>query len=118
MNDPITLQGIMTILGVIVAIVAGLTAIGLVIRWINKAHDKMEQWDNYNDKLDALDKKIQDQQTDIDAKLQQIRTEQCYMSASMLAVLEGLMQLNCNGPVTEAHATLTKYLNDQAHQQQ
>ena len=49
--------------------------------------------------------------------LQQIRTEQCELTGAMLAVLEGLIQLNCNGPVTEAHNKLTQYLNDQAHDQ-
>lgn len=116
MDAPITLQSVMTVLGVIVAIVAGLTALGMIIKWINGAHDKMEQWDGYTAKLDDLEKKIQDNKTDTDAKLQQIRAEQCEISSAMLAVLEGLMQLKCNGPVTEAHTKLTNYLNDQAHQ--
>jgi len=110
MDAPVTLESILTILGVIVAIVAGLTAIGMLIKWINGAHDKMEQWDNYAEKLDALDKKIQDQQTDLDAKLQQMRAEQGIMMSSMLAVLDGLTQLKCNGPVTEAKKELIKYL--------
>lgn len=115
MSEPITLQGILAILGVLVAFVAGITAIWAIVKWINGAHDKMQAWDGYTEKIDALDKKLADQQTDIEAKLQEIRTEQCILTSSMLAVLEGLGQLNCNGPVTEAREELTRYLNDQAH---
>lgn len=109
MDAPITLQLILTILGVLAAIVAGVGAVIVIIRWITGAHDKMQKWD-------SLEQVVKDQQIDTNAKLQQIRTEQCMMTDAMLAVLEGLMQLNCNGPVTEAHTTLTKYLNDQAHE--
>ena len=35
----------------------------------------------------------------------------------MLASLDGLMQLNCNGNVTKAHGRLEKHLNKQAHGQ-
>ena len=115
MSEPITLQGILAILGVLVAFVAGISAIYAIVKWINGAHDKMQAWDGYTEKIDALDKKLEDQRTDMDAKLQPIRTELCILTSSMLAVLEGLGQLNCNGPVTEAREELTRYLNDQAH---
>lgn len=55
-------------------------------------------------------------QADTDAKLQEIRAEQCMITYCMSAVLDGLHQLNCNGPVTEARNKLDKYLNKQAHQ--
>ena len=115
MSYPITLQGILTILGIIVGIVAGLTAIGAIIKWINGVHDKMQTWDNYEKKFVDLESRMNDRHTDIEAKLQEIKAEQYVLTNSMLAVLDGLQQLNCNGNVTKAHAELEQYLNEQAH---
>ena len=110
MTEPITLQSILTILGLIVAIVAGVTAIGAIIKWITGVHDRMEKWDGY-------EAQIKEMQTDVEARLQEIRAEQCLMTSSMLAVLDGLKQLNCNGKVTTAHDDLEAYLNDSSHRQ-
>ena len=115
MTEPITLQGILTILGLIVAIVAGCTAIGAIIKWITGVHDKMQQWDGYEQKMHELEARMSDHQTDIEARLQEIRTEQEILTSSMLAVLDGLQQLKCNGNVTKAHTALEQYLNDRAH---
>lgn len=68
---------------------------------------------------------VQNQQTvDIRALRQQqeediqdLKDEQCLISWAMLACLDGLKQLNCNGPVTEAHNKLEKHLNQKAHDQ-
>lgn len=110
MTEPITLQSILTILGLIVAIVAGLTAIGGIIKWINGVHDKMEKWDSYEEQ-------IKEMQTDVEARLQEIRTEQCIITSSVFAILDGLKQLNCNGKVTAAHERLEAYLNESSHGQ-
>ena len=47
----------------------------------------------------------------------EIKEELCVLSFAMLATLDGLKQLNCNGQVTEAHNRLSKHLNKQAHDQ-
>lgn len=49
--------------------------------------------------------------------IQSIRDELCMLSYAMLAALDGLKQLNCNGAVTKAHNDLEKHLNKQAHHQ-
>ncbi len=46
-----------------------------------------------------------------------IQSELCMLSYAMLAALDGLKQLNCNGEVTKAHDKLSKHLNEQAHDQ-
>ena len=115
MNDPITISSILTSLGWIVTIVAGLTAIGVLIKWITGVHDKMQSWDNQEKQIHDLECRMTDRQTDIEAKLQEIRSEQCLMTSSLLAILDGLQQLNCNGNVTKAHTELEQYLNQQAH---
>lgn len=97
MDTVITLNLILKIFGVIVAIVGGITAIIAVIKWLNSMHDKQQQYDNY-------DKDIAD-----------IKEEQCMLTYCMLAVLEGLKQQGCNGPVTEARDALEKHINKKAH---
>lgn len=46
-----------------------------------------------------------------------IQSELCMLSYAMLAALDGLKQLNCNGEVTKAYEKLSKRLNEQAHDQ-
>lgn len=111
MNTPITLNGILLTLGTIAAIVAGITAIYAVVKWINANHDRCQKWDSYEMKIEEL-------QTDINEKLQQIRTEQYVLTDCMSAVLDGLHQLNCNGKVTEARSSLDEYLNKRAHEKE
>lgn len=111
MNTPITFNGILAVLGVIAAIVAGATAIWAIVKFININHDRCQKWDSY-------DMKIEELQTNLDGKLQQIRTEQYILTDCMSAVLDGLHQLHCNGKVTEAKANLDDYLNKRAHEKE
>lgn len=46
-----------------------------------------------------------------------IKDELCVLSYAMLAALDGLQQLHCNGNVTKAHEKLEKHLNQRAHDQ-
>lgn len=50
-----------------------------------------------------------------DEEIKELKEEQTLICYGMLACLEGLKQLNCNGPVTEARDKLSKHLNKQAH---
>lgn len=117
MSAPITPEGIFTFLGYLVAFVGGLSAIGLLVHWISGAIKKKMQYDDYGAKIQALDKKIEDNKNDTDAKLQEINAGMAILTSSMLAVLEGLQQLNCNGPVTTARDSLVNYLKDAAYDQ-
>ena len=47
--------------------------------------------------------------------IKEIKDELCMLSYAMLAALDGLKQLNCNGEVTKAHTKLSKHINEQAH---
>lgn len=77
--------------------------------------------------LIAINKKIQspkDNATKIDelekhhnADIADIKNELCVMNYALLATLDGLKQLNCNGNVTKAYEMLEKHLNKQAHDQ-
>lgn len=48
-------------------------------------------------------------------EIAELKKEQQLLTYGILACLEGLKQLNCNGPVTEAQEKISKHLNAQAH---
>lgn len=96
-TTPITLEIILQILGIIVAIVGGCAAIKAIITFITSIHDR-------NQKIDGFEKSIKE-----------IKDEQCMLTYCMLATLDGLGQLGANGPVTESRQKLSKYINKQAH---
>lgn len=51
------------------------------------------------------------------ADIKEIKAELCVMNYALLATLDGLKQLKCNGNVTKAYDMLEKHLNKQAHDQ-
>ena len=108
MNTAITVESILWCLAALVSLVAGCTAIYKIVKFFNDWHDKIQKYDSY-------ESKIENTHADTEAKFQQIITEQYILTKSMLAVLEGLIEQGCNGPVTKAKNELEKYLNQQAH---
>lgn len=115
MDTAITINLILEVLGVIAAIVAGVGAIVAVIKTITNIHDRNKKIDGYDQQIKEVKESIADMRTDNEAKLQEIRAEQFLTIEVLSAILDGLHQLNCNGPVTEARARLDSYLNEAAH---
>lgn len=85
------------------ALIALGTAAYAVIKWFQKQEKQTVD-------IEELRKKEEQD-------LKELRDEQCLISYAMLACLDGLKQLNCNGAVTEAHNKLEKHLNQKAHRQ-
>lgn len=50
--------------------------------------------------------------------IKEIQKELCVMNYALLATLDGLKQLHCNGNVTDAYNMLEKHINKQAHEQE
>lgn len=117
MDAAITLSSILEFFGVLVAIVGGVGAIKAMIKWVTSKHDKNQKYDAYDKRIDDVEAKIADTHSDTEAKLQQIQSEQCMLTYCMMATLDGLKQLGCNGKVTEAREALDKFMNKQAHEQ-
>ena len=89
------------------SLITALLAVGgvvvAVIKWIavqNKQSDEI-----------AILKKCENDD------IQAIKDELCVLSYAVLAALDGLMQLHCNGNVTKAHEKLERHLNQTAHGQ-
>lgn len=108
METVITLKSIFEVLACIVALAAGIGALIALYKYITGAHDRAQKWDDNDSKIDDL-------KCETEAKLQDIKSEQCMLTYCMMATLDGLHQLGCNGKVTEARSELDKFMNKQAH---
>lgn len=115
MDTAITLNSVLEFLGILVAIVGGVGAIIAIVRWITSLHDKNQKYDGYDKRIDEVEQKINDTHSETEAKLQQMQAEQCMLTYCMMATLDGLHQLGCNGEVTRARSKLDKWMNKQAH---
>ena len=85
-----------------------------VIKWVLKQN---KQTTDIKDLRDLHIKDIEETRKKESEDIQSIKDELCVISYAMLASLDGLMQLHCNGNVTKAHDRLEKHLNQQAHGQ-
>lgn len=71
---------------------------------------------DFNKRLDDIETKIEDNHTDTEAKIQEVRSEQMFQMELFKTVLDGLGQLGANGPVTIMSEKLDNYLNLKAHE--
>lgn len=89
------------------------------VKKINERHDKEQAWDRAVSQIADERKKITDMYDerldDLEAKMQSIVAEQYIIMETQQAILDGLGQLKCNGPVTEQKKKIDKYLLKKAH---
>ena len=103
------------ILGSVVTAVLTIGGVAVaIIKWVLNQNKQ-------SDDIVALKKKHDDDMAATKeqekADVQAIKDELCVLSYAMLAALDGLKQLHCNGEVTKAHDRLEKHLNQTAHGQ-
>ena len=94
----------------ITALTVIVSTVFLLVKWVlkqNKQSTDLEELKQHHN--EDMRKEAQD--------IQELRNELCVLSYGMLAALDGLKQLHCNGEVTKAHDLLSKHLNKQAHGQ-
>ena len=101
-----------------------------IAKSVTARHDREQKWDEmatsldtarqnivvkYDSKLAEVEKKIDENHADTEAKLQQIGADMYMHTMVLNAVLDGLIQLNCNGNVTKAKHDLDEYMAKQAY---
>lgn len=95
---------------------AGLvTAVGVLIGLIKSYVKQIEKWNGYDEKITNLNAKIVEKNDEVKEQVSNLKSEQYMQTKVLLAVLDGLHQLKCNGKVTEATNELTDYLNKSSH---
>ncbi len=100
-------------------------AVGEVVEAVNKRHDREQKWDDYannlqeerdkiyekyDNRLKEIEEKIDDNYGEMEARTQELKVEVLVLTKSMSAILDGLIQQGCNGPVTEAKKNLDEFL--------
>ena len=73
-----------------------------------KERDKIKE--AYNEQLVGIENKIEYNHIEMDGKTQELKADILMLTKSTAAILDGLTQLKCNGPVTEARKSLNSYL--------
>lgn len=123
MTEPITINALLQLGGIIAAFWGGYKIIIEIIHTIGEKFtakqkekdDKNKMTERYDKAIADLNKKIDENQIDVEAKIQEVRAEQEILTECMYATLDGLHQLGCNGKVTEARSMLDQYLIKRAH---
>lgn len=105
-------------LAVITSVLSTALALGgvavVVIKWVVNQNKQTEDIAALRKKHDA---DIAEAKRKESEDIQTIKDELCVLSYAMLAALDGLKQLHCNGEVSKAHDRLEKHLNQTAHGQ-
>ena len=101
-----------------------------IVKSITARHDREQKWDDmassintsreniiakYDSKLAEMEKKIDENHADTESRLQEIGAGMYMHTMVLNAVLDGLIQLNCNGNVTKAKHDLDEYMAKQAY---
>lgn len=103
------------IVATVISTIIALGGIALaVIKWVVNQNKQTEDIAALKKKHDA---DIAEAKRKESEDIQMIKDELCIMSYAMLAALDGLKQLHCNGEVSKAHDRLEKHLNQTAHGQ-
>ena len=130
MNEVITINQLIIFAGIIAGVWGFAKVVMEILKAVTTRHDREQKWDEmadqivssregiiakYDKRLEEMEKKIDENHADTEAKLQQLRSEQCIITSSMFAVLDGLEQLGANHKVTSAKLELQEYLNKATH---
>ena len=97
---------------VVTAVTAIIGVIVFIVKWLYKQDKQTTDIEELKKHHDEDMKKTKEKEA---KDIQDLRDELCVLSSGMLAALDGLKQLHCNGEVTKAHDMLSKHLNQQAH---
>ena len=81
-----------------------LTALGVLVGFIKSYVKQINKWNGYDEQIGSINDDIKG-----------LRNEQYMQTRVLMATLDGLHQLGCNGKVTEASEELSDYLNKRSH---
>lgn len=133
------IQSLVTTAGVLMGIWGFFKVVSDIKKNNDEEHDRRQRWDNaakvieenkdkwdkglddvyeerkkivekYDKRLEEIDRHIDKNHADTEAKIQEVQAEILILTECMRAVLDGLHQQGCNGRVTEASAKLDNYL--------
>ena len=130
MEQTISIDTLIQLAVVIAAIWGFFKVIMEIVKAINARHDKEQEWDKtkedlekgrqeiitrFDKKLADMEKTIEDNHCDTEAKIQELKSDMLILTRSISAILDGLKQQGCNGAVTKAKEDLDQFLIGKAY---
>lgn len=130
MEQTISIDTLIQLAVVIAAIWGFFKVIMEIVKAINARHDKEQEWDKtkedlekgrqeiitrFDKKLADMEKTIEDNHCDTEAKIQELKADMLILTRSISAILDGLKQQGCNGAVTKAKEDLDQFLIGKAY---
>lgn len=112
MTVTLTPQTLVTIGGIMTALVVIWTNLSKVVRWVDDQKKQSADIKAVQEKHDADMDQLREE---ITGHLISINDEQSILTLGVLACLKGQQEQGCNGPVTEAINALETHLNKKAH---
>lgn len=120
MQQTITIQLLIQIGIIIMGIWGFVKVVKEIVKSITDRHDREQKWDEYEENLqkerDRIYEKYDSKLEETDGQIKDIKEEMKLQTLCIQAILDGLIQLNCNGNVTEAKRKLDAHLNERAHE--
>ena len=127
MNTEITFQALIQSAALIIGIWGFYKVIMEIVKNITDRHDKEKAWDNaveetrkerailtktFNARLDDITKMIVDNQTDSDAKIQELTSIVIMLTKSVKAILDGQVEQGLNGNVKKQRDEVDNFLTE------
>ena len=104
----VIIQSTATLIGAFGVIIAFIKS---VEKWINRPNKNKEE-------LEKLKTETEQRFDKVEKNIKGMKKEQIVQTKCLLAIMDGLKQLGCNGEVTKARNDLSDYLLNQAHDQE
>lgn len=112
MTVTLTPQLIITTGALVTALVVICTQVVKFVRWVD--NQKKQDTDIQKVREQHI-RDVEEIKAEMARNMAGINEEQTVLTYGVLACLKGLQEKGCNGPVTEAIATIEKHLNKKAH---
>ena len=120
MPNIVSFDDLLHLLVVIGLIWGGVKIAMEIIEAITKRHDREQSWDEavkkIADEREEFGKQYNTRLDKIENEIKEVRQEQGLIMGTLQAVLDGMIQLKCNGQVTKQKQKVDDYLNNKAHE--
>ena len=92
-------------------------SLGIILAFIKSAEKFLNRPKENREEMEKIKKETGERIEKVEKDIKGMKKEQVVQTKCLLAIMDGLKQLGCNGTVTEAKNELSDYLLNQAHDQ-
>lgn len=100
---------------IIISTATLISALGVIAAFLKSAEKFINRPKENKESMEELKSETNKKFEKVEKDIKGIKKEQVVQTKCLLAIMDGLKQLGCNGEVTEAKNELSDYLLSQAH---